>query len=368
MEKKKVNKHGHDVVGKEDDDINNDGLINKTDKYLLNRRKAIAATMTQSEEYNETAVNKAIKSSRQKIGGKEAKIIHSLLKGRSGDTEKMKNEDVDQIDEQHENLVELSSNTIKKFTNKTQGQLDSKKEVINEELELDEEVDFAKVRKQYDNNEDRNAHSENAVLIAKHAGTEDQHREAKDILKQHRKIGHLSGDLSARRQALYKELQKTDTYKKIFNEGVEAIDEVSAQTKDEYVKKAVAQLPSLFDKSQIDAEGARKYYNRKNTVRKIANEDLELDEARGRPRKDVAPVGTEPDEPEPRHHIMQQLARARLAMKDGADVTFKDGKTHHVASQHAQAIIGKYFSMKPADKEAFQKKIGASHEAFKQEL
>ena len=30
-----------DPVGKEDDDINNDGKVDKTDKYLANRRKAI---------------------------------------------------------------------------------------------------------------------------------------------------------------------------------------------------------------------------------------------------------------------------------------------------------------------------------------
>jgi hypothetical protein len=157
--------------------------------------------------------------------------------------------------------------------------------------------------------------------------------------------------------------------KRKMKEDVEAIDELSAQTKDSYVKKAVKQLPDLFDKSGKTADGARKYYNRKNTVRKIANEDLELEEARGRPRKVVAPVGTDPDEPEPRQHIMQQLARARLSMKGGSDVTFKDGSTHNVPSHHAQKIIAKYFSMqKPADKEEFQKKIGASHAAFKQEI
>jgi hypothetical protein len=37
-----------------------------------------------SPKYNEDAVNKAISSSRQKIGGREAKAIHSLLKGRTG--------------------------------------------------------------------------------------------------------------------------------------------------------------------------------------------------------------------------------------------------------------------------------------------
>lgn len=34
-----------DPVGKEDKDINNDGAIDGTDKYLSNRRKAIAKAM-----------------------------------------------------------------------------------------------------------------------------------------------------------------------------------------------------------------------------------------------------------------------------------------------------------------------------------
>jgi hypothetical protein len=34
-----------DPVGKEDGDINNDGLTNKTDGYLANRRKAVSMAM-----------------------------------------------------------------------------------------------------------------------------------------------------------------------------------------------------------------------------------------------------------------------------------------------------------------------------------
>jgi uncharacterized protein YdaT len=34
-----------DPVGKEDDDINNDGKVDKTDKYLANRRKAVASNI-----------------------------------------------------------------------------------------------------------------------------------------------------------------------------------------------------------------------------------------------------------------------------------------------------------------------------------
>ena len=40
-----------DPVGKEDDDINNDGKVDKTDKYLANRRKAIAKNIKENEDH-----------------------------------------------------------------------------------------------------------------------------------------------------------------------------------------------------------------------------------------------------------------------------------------------------------------------------
>ena len=41
---------GLDPVGKEDDDINNDGKVDKTDKYLSKRRKAVAANIKEDNE------------------------------------------------------------------------------------------------------------------------------------------------------------------------------------------------------------------------------------------------------------------------------------------------------------------------------
>lgn len=101
--------------------------------------------------------------------------------------------------------------------------------------------------------------------------------------------------------------------------------------------------------------------------RKMNNEEAELDEARGRPRKNPMPAG-QSEEPEPRQHIMQQLQRAKLSMRGGEHVAFKDGTKHHIAGQHAEKILAKYSAMKPAGKEEFQKKISASHAAFKAEL
>jgi hypothetical protein len=67
--------------------------------------------------------------------------------------------------------------------------------------------------------------------------------------------------------------------KKKVAEEAEELDEVSAAAKDSYAQKAGKQLPDLFKKSGKSADDARKYYNRKNTVRKIANEEVEeLDE------------------------------------------------------------------------------------------
>ena len=39
-----------DPVGKEDDDIDNDGDVDKTDKYLANRRKAVSKAIAKQKK------------------------------------------------------------------------------------------------------------------------------------------------------------------------------------------------------------------------------------------------------------------------------------------------------------------------------
>ena len=39
-----------DPVGKEDDDIDNDGDVDKTDKYLLKRRKAVSKAIKKQKK------------------------------------------------------------------------------------------------------------------------------------------------------------------------------------------------------------------------------------------------------------------------------------------------------------------------------
>ena len=48
--KKAIKEAKLDPVGKEDDDINNDGKVDKTDKYLKNRRKAVSKAIGKSKK------------------------------------------------------------------------------------------------------------------------------------------------------------------------------------------------------------------------------------------------------------------------------------------------------------------------------
>jgi hypothetical protein len=93
-----------------------------------------------------------------------------------------------------------------------------------------------------------------------------------------------AADVDDDRRLRKRSMGSWDAGKKILKRGdalrkeeAEQIDEISAEKKDAYAQKAGKQLPGLFAKSN-SADGARKYYNRKNAVRKIANEEVELEE------------------------------------------------------------------------------------------
>ena len=101
-----------DPVGQEDDDINNDGMVNKTDKYLHNRRKAISASIRSKikegfgsvkavgGDYDEEESHQRYKKSNSSkaeattlAGGKGLKIYAGKTK------ESQVQEEVEQIDE-----------------------------------------------------------------------------------------------------------------------------------------------------------------------------------------------------------------------------------------------------------------------------
>ena len=59
MDKEKTQKEGLDPVGKEDSDVNNDGKKDKTDKCLMNRRKAIGSAIKKQDEHYEERGNRS---------------------------------------------------------------------------------------------------------------------------------------------------------------------------------------------------------------------------------------------------------------------------------------------------------------------
>lgn len=72
---------GLDPVGKEDDDINNDGKVDKTDKYLLKRRQTIAKNINEGDDHEVAmaissleGIAKAIVDLRQQLGNTERNI------------------------------------------------------------------------------------------------------------------------------------------------------------------------------------------------------------------------------------------------------------------------------------------------------
>ena len=89
-----VNKHGHDHVGKEDDDVNNDKKVDSTDKYLLNRRKAISANVRKEEveEVDEALVGNQHKIDANKNGKVDAHDFKLLRKKKVA-------EEVEELDE-----------------------------------------------------------------------------------------------------------------------------------------------------------------------------------------------------------------------------------------------------------------------------
>lgn len=94
LEARKVNKHGHDHVGKEDDDVNNDKKVDGTDKYLLNRRKAISANIKKED----VQVDEALVGNQHKIdANKNGKVdAHDFKLLRS---KKTQSEEVEGLDE-----------------------------------------------------------------------------------------------------------------------------------------------------------------------------------------------------------------------------------------------------------------------------
>jgi hypothetical protein len=201
-----------------------------------------------------------------------------------------------------------------------------------------------------------------------------------------------------------------------FGEESEQIDELSKGTMGRYINKAATKMGSQGVtaglKIAADEKSSKNFKDMgkrekgiKLAVNKLTKEEqdfidslnndmfeeVEITEARGRPRKAGAKDFTihpktkeklmhnnpehmkkiealqknkvlEKPKIEAGQHIMNQLQKAKTSMLGGSTIHFTHGDSKHVSGTHAAKLLSKYAGMKPNEKEDFQKKIGHSHE------
>ena len=98
--------------------------------------------------------------------------------------------------------------------------------------------------------------------------------------------------------------------------------------------------------------------------KKMAEETEQVDEARGRPRKNpVADGGSSEDEAD--QNIVMHLKKS-VDTAGNHDVKFADKSTHKVAHKVASDVLGAMGKLKPADRLEVQKHIQQSHKNLMQ--
>ncbi len=518
LEAKNINKHGHDHVGKEDDDIDNDGDSDKSDKYLHNRRKAIGKAMMKKEEAEQVdeklsdeakaairfaagggakvkplvkiakmakkpvdeeveqvdEISKAmagryVKKAAASIdltawrqGYKEAgagnpskqmeKKLSKRHKGIETAVKKLTKEDSEQIDE-------LSKKTLGSYVKKASGAERPKNPMNPKSVPIttiaayqgdSETGHFGKRFNQatYDKAErlrknretgiktavDKLTKEEIEMIEAKMAGVApgsmdgDKHMCATKVFHKEWNEGTpiktMHADPDAEGLIEWYDVMFDHGIERVMTEDMEVLQAEShmhskKKMKEGYVptsdeptaadKKTADKVRAMMAKEKVKEEAG--YLEKDLKKRKVNNdkaikdmkkmgspmrnphfgEEVELDEARGRPKKagqmdyTVHPITKEKlmhnnpehmkkieklqknkvlEKPktEANQHIMNQLQKAKLSMHGGSTIQFTHGSAKHVSGTHAAKLLTKYAGMKPDEKEAFQKKIGHSHE------
>ena len=366
---------------RKDKDINNDGKFDKTDEYLHKRRKAI----------KKATANKPIKlTPGWGDGGKSMKSSYG----------KLAKEEAEQNDE-------ISGKTLASYSDKVARYGPMKDVRTRQKHEKGVYTAYKKMK------------AKNVKVPARMEEAEQIDELSKKTLGKYINKAKDSVDITAWRQG-YKEagagspsgrLEKKLTkrhkgietaVKKLTKEDAEQIDEISAKTIDRYREQSHRKEypgPKGSKKYEKRARGSIMAFNKLTGRAKVPArmEEAEITEARGRPKKTgqmdytVHPKTKEKlmhnnpthmkrienlyrtgalkrPKTEAGQNIVTQLRKASISMRGGATVNFTHGTAKHVSAAHAQKLLDKHAGMKPAEKEAFQKKIGYSHEEMKKHV
>ena len=243
----------------------------------------------------------------------------------------------------------------------------------------------------------------------------DQHIEVTHAVTGQKKKVPVHPDNAFKALNHYKSLSSTKSAR-IVSEDAEQIDELSKATMGRYINKAATKMGSQGItaglKIAADEKSSKNFKDMgkrekgiKLAVNKLTKEEqdfvdslnndmfeeVEITEARGRPRKAGAKDFTihpktkeklmhnnpehmkkievlqkngilEKPKVEAGQHIMNQLRKAKTSMLGGSKINFTHGDSKEVSGTHAAKILTKYAGMKPDEKETFQKFVGHSHE------
>ena len=132
-------------------------------------------------------------------------------------------------------------------------------------------------------------------------------------------------------------------------------------------KKKLDRLKKKFEggemhksiKDKYGDKGDDVFYGKLTKMAMGEEVDLNIDEARGRPKKDSGEGGDE--------NLMVAL-RKSVSLRGQHDVSFKDGKKIKVSQKDAQNLLNRLGKLKPADREALMKSAYKSEKHFKMAL
>ena len=124
-EKKKL-----DPVGKEDDDVDNDGDVDSSDEYLKKRRAAIGKAMGKDGDKEEDEEDKEDKKKDKKESLDLVSAYHSMYEHNKKEADGNTIPHEDEIEEEVEQLNELSPDTLKSYIKKSQDQVKKRKKGI----------------------------------------------------------------------------------------------------------------------------------------------------------------------------------------------------------------------------------------------
>lgn len=300
----------------------------------------------------------------------------------------------------------------KKIANRKQGIATAVGKLTKEDAEQIDELSKGTMGS-YINKAATKMGSQGVTAGLKIAADEKSSKNFKDMGKREKGIKLAVSKLTKEEQDFVDSLNDAD---------MEQIDELSKKTLGSYVKKAsgaeqpknamspknipltkIAAYQSDSETGPIGKRFNQKTYDKserlrknretgiKTAVNKLTKEDIEISEARGRPKKAGAKDFTihpktkeklmhnnpehmkkiealqknkvlEKPKVEAGQHIMNQLRKAKTSMLGGSTIHFTHGDSKHVSGTHAAKLLDKYAGMKPDEKEDFQKKIGHSHE------